>query len=401
MQELKSKFMKSSVRGPRRTKDNPFTKDSSHEQPTKSGHTWTCPSSGEYGLIGYTIQQWIQTHAESTLKIQENHWAEITVAPGHCENYLRDGLITFVYQGVLYAYFANWSEDFHRVFSDNSDAPAIDAIKHSIRWENPYRRQHLQIMACNQRSGLEMEPRKAPDTAFESVIIDDGIRQELRDNTVFHLQEIPGDNGIILHGPPGTGKSLSCQAIIKETIEAGYSTCYVVGRIDFDFLDRMLERYLAPCLVILEDIDTYAQDRQSNPHAYFSDFLQFMSGLSEREEKIVVIATTNHIDYLDDAIARRPVRFNRRFHIDLPDEIQLQALLQHYFGANSTLPDDAVRLCRKAKFTGSHIAEIRRTSEIFAIKQKQTPIQCFQQAFDIVSTQFANASEAHCVGFAS
>jgi SpoVK/Ycf46/Vps4 family AAA+-type ATPase len=175
----------------------------------------------------------------------------------------------------------------------------------------------------------------------------------------------------------------------------------VVGRIDFDFLDRMLERYLAPCLVILEDIDTYAQDRQSNPHAYFSDFLQFMSGLSEREEKIVVIATTNHIDYLDDAIARHPVRFNRRFHIDLPDEIQLQALLQHYFGANSILPDDAVRLCRKAKFTGSHIAEIRRTSEIFAIKQKQTPIQCFQQAFDIVSAQFANASEAQCVGFAS
>ena len=54
---------------------------------------------------------------------------------------------------------------------------------------------------------------------------------------------------------------------------------------------------------MLEDIDTFAEDRVNGRPSYFADFLQFMNGISLRKHPIVVIATTNHISLLDAAIA--------------------------------------------------------------------------------------------------
>lgn len=364
-------------------------------------HTWTCPNSGEYGLLGYTIQRWIAKNADHELPIRQDGWAEIQIAHNQNSNYLSDGMHCFTYKGQLCVYTADFMKDCHRIFTNAKDSTVIADVQHSIRWDNPLRGHHLQVFSLGPRgNALEIEHRKPPTTDLEKVVIPPEVREELRDNTVFHLEHIKGDNGIILHGPPGTGKSLSCQALIRETLEAGYSSCYVVGRIDFEYFERMINRYLAPCLVILEDIDTYAQDRINSALAPFSDFLQFMSGLSEREEKIVIIATTNHLDQLDQAIAQRPVRFNRRFHIGLPDYAQTKALLDNYFKDSAQLPEDAAQLCQDAKFTGSHIAEVRRTAEILSKKTDRLPESCFTQAFNTVSHQFKTRKLEHA-GFAT
>ena len=346
--------------------------------------------------MGYTLQHWIEKNAEASLIISGHKWGEVNYTPDQSENYLRHGTMSFSYQGKLYGYVADWENDSHRVFSGDSDNAAIDAMKLALRWQNPLRNKHIQVMSGRRNGELDLKIRRTPKINLDGVVIDPTLREEMRENTVYHLQNINGDNGIILHGPPGTGKSLSCQAMIHETLAAGFSCCYVVGRIDFETFENFVEKYLSPCLIILEDIDTYAQNRRESPHSYFSDFLQFMSGLSEREEKIVVIATTNHIDFLDEAIARRPVRFNRRFLISLPDEPQITALLDHYFDDSEALPENAVEQCVDAGFTGAHISEIRRTAEIRSQKSNCSPGNCFQEAFDTVAGQFPRSQHESC-----
>lgn len=364
---------------------------------TQNGaYTWSCPSATEFDIVGYTLQRWIEQNADDSLILSERAWAEVNYSTDGNENYLKQGTMSFSYKGKLYGYIADWEKDSHRVFSETSESEAIEAMKHALRWKNPIRNKHLQIISGRRKSNIDIKIRNTPQIDFDAVVMDPQLRTELRDNTIYHLQNIQGDNGIILHGPPGTGKSLSCQAMIHETLDAGFSCCYIVGRIDFEALEGFVERYLSPCLIILEDIDTYAQNRRENPHSYFSDFLQFMSGLSDREEKIVVVATTNHIDFLDEAIARRPVRFNRRFLIGLPEEKQLTALLNHYFDECGELPDDAVSQCLNAGFTGSHIAEVRRTAEIRSQKANCTPSQCFQEAFETVARQFPRSQKENC-----
>lgn len=371
---------------------------------TRSGedgtYSWSCPSSVEYDLVGYTIQKWIEHNADSSLVISGHMWSEVSYAPGCTENYLRHGTVSFSYKGSLYGYIADWEKDTHRVFSDGQQRDAIDALQTNLQYKNPLRNKLIQVMSGPRESKIDVKVRKSPVVNLDQVVIEAELRDEMRENTVYHLENIDGDNGIILHGPPGTGKSLSCQGIINETLTAGFTCCYVVGRVDFEALEVFIEKYLSPCLIILEDIDTYAQDRKQSPHSYFSDFLQFMSGISEREQKLVVIATTNHIEYIDEAIARRPVRFNRRLLVDLPDRPQMEALLNHYFKDSGSLPDEAVDKCLQAKFTGSHIAEIRRTAEIRSQKTRCTPAQCFNQAFETLNKQFTE-SERGSFGFSA
>lgn len=119
--------------------------------------------------------------------------------------------------------------------------------------------------------------------------------------------------GILLWGPPGSGKSCTIQLIMKDVIDRQG----VVFKFDdpFLFIDGMrIFREIqpdTPVVVTMEDIDsiilTYSE----------TEVLNILDGVNN-VNKMVFLATTNYPEELGDRIVNRPSRFDKRFKIGMP-----------------------------------------------------------------------------------
>lgn len=358
---------------------------------TEKSFTWSANVDIEYRLLGYTIQSYLERHADSWFTIINKRSAMVrfglpdeTGDSTHA-NMIMTGLASFVINGQIYCYEADYQNDTHRIFSNHNVQPLIEKLRHVIHNENPARRHYLQFY--NDSRAIEFHVRPVPSVSLDEVILDPEMLEDIVDNTIAHLDCADGANGVIFHGVPGTGKSLAAQAIAAEAMRKGYSASYVAGRIDFEKLDDFVREYLTPGVLILEDIDTFSESRKSHQQYGFSDFLQFMSGLFERNQKIVVIATTNYLKFLDDAIATRPVRFNRRYEFKLPGDQELERLFAQFFPDYSP-GAELLADCRRRGFSGSHLAEVKRTTEILKHKHNCSAAEIINQAIEIVGGEF-------------
>jgi hypothetical protein len=121
--------------------------------------------------------------------------------------------------------------------------------------------------------------------------------------------------GVLLVGPPGTGKTMVCKAVAA-ALPAGMPVLYVRDLREDDRKEAIQAifkraRRLAPCLLILEDLDSLivAENR--------TVFLNELDGFASNEG-LLVVASTNHPHKIDEALLKRPSRFDRVFHIGLP-----------------------------------------------------------------------------------
>ena len=134
--------------------------------------------------------------------------------------------------------------------------------------------------------------------------------------------------GVILYGPPGTGKTLTAKAIAGE---AGVPFFSVSGS---DFVEMYVgmgakrardlfenARKKAPCIIFIDEIDAVGSmrgmDRNSEKDQTINALLNEMDGFSGKEG-IIVIAATNRIENLDNALIR-PGRFDKHIAINLPE----------------------------------------------------------------------------------
>lgn len=130
--------------------------------------------------------------------------------------------------------------------------------------------------------------------------------------------------GILLLGPPGNGKT----HLIKAMIQRLSRPCLYVR--SFKSSDATAQasiaavfrkaRQVAPCLVVLEDLDSLVDDDNR------SFFLNEMDGFAENEG-ILTVATTNHPEKLDPALLERPSRFDRKITFTLPAEPERRRFL--------------------------------------------------------------------------
>lgn len=360
--------------------------DSETEETAFLNHyVWEENGNYEGNLRGYCIEQFIREYAEDSMECFVKSRNQFRLKDGRRIPIIQEGMIFFTIDGRLCLLeVADCVEEIkHTLRTKEAVGPLAEAINTYIREKNPVRGNFLQILP-EDGNHLSALFRENPDISKDDLILDPVMMEDIFDNTVVTLRDLQESNGIIIHGPPGVGKSLCCNLASKWMLEAGYTVLYLDTRVPFSALDSFLQQFCAPCLLILEDIDTFAEDRvQGRMQQSLADFLQFMNGLTRRNSPVVVIATTNHLDFLDEAIRNRPVRFNRTYYFGEPDNHQIDLLLQRRFGSD-TLQEEQRILCHNRNLRGAHVEEIHRTARMLSFKRNCRLCDVFDEAVRVV-----------------
>lgn len=337
----------------------------------------------KFTTIAYIIQKVIDKHINMVISNERKF--EYNYDYNKNKQIIKEGAIVFYYKEQIFYYIINYRSYMNKIVSNKSVNKLVDAIKFEIKNNNPLRNKHLHLYETS--DGLSGTIKKKPNVKFSDVILNEDLKSDIYDNTIFHLDNIKENNGVILFGRPGVGKSLICSAIINEAIKKGYSTCYLCTKVDFSSLGEFLKDFLAPCILIYEDIDSLGQNRKEVLNTDLSSFLQFINGLTEGNDNIVYIATTNYLEHLDDAIKDRPMRFNRKFEFKYPNNEEVDQLIELYF--NKNISDKYAKTCYNKQFTGAHIREIRRTATILSLKEKKKTEEVFEKSVKLVSSNFS------------
>jgi ATP-dependent Clp protease adapter protein ClpS len=147
--------------------------------------------------------------------------------------------------------------------------------------------------------------------------------------------------GILHYGPPGTGKTHTIRYLANNL--PGHTTLIITAAQVALLAQYMsLARLLQPAMVVIEDVDLIARDRNQMgtcDEVLLNALLNEMDGLKQ-EADILFVLTTNRPEQLESALASRPGRIDQAIEVPLPNDIGRKKLVRLY-GRGLPL-DDAV-----------------------------------------------------------
>ncbi len=168
------------------------------------------------------------------------------------------------------------------------------------------------------------------------------IEVPLRHPELFERLGINPPRGVLLHGPPGTGKTMIARAVASET-DANFvsiSGPEIVSKFYGESEQRLRQIFdeaqkAAPSIIFIDEVDSIAPKREEVSgdleRRVVAQLLSLMDGLSSRGE-VIVIAATNRPNALDPAL-RRGGRFDREVEIGIPNKNgRLEILFVHTRG---------------------------------------------------------------------
>ena len=281
-------------------------------------------------------------------------------------------------------------EKVFREFFESTTPFSLGEIKFSVVSTNP-----AGIVRIDDVTEIEVRPeaveiveKKVPDVTYDDV---GGLKQEiekvremielpLRHPEIFDRLGIDPPRGVLLHGAPGTGKTLLAKAVANESgsnfvaINGPEVMSKYVGEAEKKIRDLFKEaEENAPTVIFIDEIDAIAPKREEVTgeveRRVVAQILALMDGLKERG-KVIVIGATNRPDALDQAL-RRPGRFDREIELRVPDRDGRSEILQiHTRGM--PLEDD-VNMEEIADithgFVGADLAALCRESAMNALRR--------------------------------
>jgi transitional endoplasmic reticulum ATPase len=232
------------------------------------------------------------------------------------------------------------------------------------------------------------EGKGLPRTTYEDI---GGLHEEiqrvremvelpLRHPELFQRLGIEPPKGVLLHGPPGCGKTLLARAVANES-EANFFSINgpeIMSKFYGESEARLREIFQqaqqnAPSIIFIDELDAIAPKREEVTgeveRRVVAQLLALMDGLSGRGN-VIVIGATNRPGALDPAL-RRPGRFDREIEIAVPDKTGRHEVLQiHTRGMPLAEDVDLKKLSAMTHgYTGADVSALGRETAMKALRR--------------------------------
>jgi hypothetical protein len=191
------------------------------------------------------------------------------------------------------------------------------------------------------------------------------------------------DAGLLLSGPPGSGKTLFASAVARSCGAAFFAASSAVwqshGHLG-DMLRAMRKTFreaiaAAPAILFIDEFDSFGSrsnlrgDSAGYSLQVINALLELLDGAQGRDG-VVVIAATNRPDDIDEAL-RRPGRLDRHIAVEMPDPEAREQILSAHVGV--TLPKEELRMIAVATsgYTGAALRQLARDARRVARKARR------------------------------
>jgi len=232
------------------------------------------------------------------------------------------------------------------------------------------------------------ETKGVPRTTYEDI---GGLHEEiqriremvelpLRHPELFQRLGIDPPKGVLLHGPPGCGKTLLARAVANESEANFYSINgpEIMSKFYGESEARLRDMFQqaqknAPSIIFIDELDAIAPKREEVTgeveRRVVAQLLALMDGLSGRGY-LIVIGATNRPEALDPAL-RRPGRFDREIEIGVPDKTGRYEIMQiHTRGMPLKEDVDLKKLSKMTHgYTGADLSALSRETAMKALRR--------------------------------
>jgi transitional endoplasmic reticulum ATPase len=248
---------------------------------------------------------------------------------------------------------------------------------------------------------IREDEEKLDDVGYDDV---GGVRKQmaqirelvelpLRHPQLFKTIGVKPPKGILLYGPPGSGKTLIARAVANETgaffflINGPEIMSKLAGESESNLRKAFEEAEKnSPAIIFIDEIDSIAPKREKTQgeveRRIVSQLLTLMDGLKSRSH-VIVMGATNRPNSIDPAL-RRFGRFDREIDIGVPDEVgRLEVLRIH---TRNMKLDDAVDLeaiCKETHgYVGADLAALCTEAALQCIREKMDVIDLDDDTID-------------------
>lgn len=270
------------------------------------------------------------------------------------------------------------------------------------------------VIHCEGEPLVREDEEKSDDVGYDDIggcrkqlaQIRELVELPLRHPQLFKSVGVKPPRGVLMYGPPGSGKTLIARAVANETgaffflINGPEIMSKLAGESESNLRKAFEEAEKnAPAIIFIDEIDSIAPKREKTngevERRIVSQLLTLMDGLKSRAH-VVVIAATNRPNSIDPAL-RRFGRFDRELDIGVPDETgRLEILRIH---TKNMKLDDGVDLEAVSRethgFVGADIAQLCTEAALQCIREKMDVIDLEDDTIEAEVLDSLAVTQAH------
>ncbi|WP_300478831.1 AAA family ATPase [Shewanella sp.] len=252
----------------------------------------------------------------------------------------------------------------------------------TLTFSTPSRELLMHVDDMGESGGIVLD---MPNIRFNDVAGHDAVKSRLRETLrILHHRDqleqagISPPKGMVLFGPPGTGKTTLARALASE---AGMpiATCSGNELLSDNFMKELFLRVrkYAPCILFIDEIDALPKrgEAGAKADALMNQLLTEIDGFNQSKEPIFIVAATNRLDKLDEALLRSG-RLDLHVHVPFLDKDARRWFIDKFLQYDGYEEDIDVELVVSltSGMSGADLKRIHREAVLKALSENNNKI---------------------------